>query len=217
MIHKQSVPKKQQLFLIFSLIILLVLLGIILRVMFSSVKPTGSSCSSRCPVEKQMEVSPVHANFCTGISLLTLSCQLLHFFLFLPFLLFLPFQPLRLSLLFFLFSRSYGFCIGILALTLSCLFLPFLLSRSLIYCAFVRQVVRIRREAFPIRVTYKQFYRRFGSLVALDKKKGSGGLVPVKDLNLIQVRMPQRQRGGTSQQTGNDLDSPGEKERGFRI
>lgn len=47
-------------------------------------------------------------------------------------------------------------------------FPPFFLFCFYFFC-FVLQVVRIRREAFPMRVTFKQFYRRFGNLL-LDSK-----------------------------------------------
>lgn len=48
------------------------------------------------------------------------------------------------------------------------------------------QVVRIRREAFPMRITYKHFYRRFGNLVSLKDKR----MPLVEDITLKQVRPP---------------------------
>eukprot|EP00752_Nemacystus_decipiens_P004997 g4543.t3 len=46
----------------------------------------------------------------------------------------------------------------------------------------VLEVVRIRREAFPMRVTYKQFYRRFGNLLT------SKGMPPADEVTSAKAR-----------------------------
>lgn len=57
---------------------------------------------------------------------------------------------------------------------------------------FGEKVVRIRREAFPMRVSYKQFYRRFGNLLS------SKYLPPAEDVTQAQVKSEANRKYGRS-------------------